>query len=235
MSDRAGSWIFDEMNQVGVDYANPAEVAAYDARHRRFRDVDAENGAIIEAIGLSESQVVIDMGSGTGALALAAAKVCRRVLAIDVSPAMLAYSGALAEAEEVRNIEFHHAGLLTYAHAGEPVDVIVSQFALHHLPDFWKQVALNRLFAMLKPGGKFCLNDVVFSFDIQDYESVFQASVEDAAATVGEKHAWEWARHLSVEYSTMDWIMERMLGNAGFSIDSVDYKKGVLASYVCSR
>ena len=48
-------------------------------------------------------------------------------------------------------------------HAG-----IVRQ-ALHHLPDFWKQIALTRLYEMLKPGGKLFLADLVFCFKADDY------------------------------------------------------------------
>ena len=34
----------------------------------------------------------------------------------------------------------------------------------HHLPDFWKAVALTRIAGMLRPGGIFRLSDVVYSF-----------------------------------------------------------------------
>ncbi len=34
----------------------------------------------------------------------------------------------------VDNIEFHNIGFLTYMHKGEPLDAVVSQLALHHLP-----------------------------------------------------------------------------------------------------
>jgi putative AdoMet-dependent methyltransferase len=53
----------------------------------------------------------------------------------------------------VANIEFVHAGFLTYAHRDEAADAVVSRMALHHLPDFWKVVALDRVRALLKKGG----------------------------------------------------------------------------------
>jgi hypothetical protein len=36
-------WQYDEMKQIGVDYANIAEVEEYDAFHRKFRDIKQEN------------------------------------------------------------------------------------------------------------------------------------------------------------------------------------------------
>src|SRR5215475_7731072 len=43
------------------------------------------------------------------------------------------------------NVEVLRAGFLSYEHAGPPADFVYSRYALHHLPDFWKAVALARL------------------------------------------------------------------------------------------
>jgi putative AdoMet-dependent methyltransferase len=40
-------------------------------------------------------------------------------------------------------------GFLNYEHNGPPLDMIVSNLALHHLPDFWKMIALKRIHEML--------------------------------------------------------------------------------------
>ncbi len=47
------------------------------------------------------------------------------------------------------NAEVVKAGFLTYEHQGRPADVIYSRYALQHIPDFWKGVALARLHAAL--------------------------------------------------------------------------------------
>ena len=64
-----------------------------------------------------------------------------------------------------RNVEVVHAGFLTYEHAGPPADLVYSRYALHHLPDFWKAIALSRLAGMLRSGGVLRLWDVVYSFE----------------------------------------------------------------------
>lgn len=44
-----------------------------------------------------------------------------------------------------KGIEAVEGGFLTYEHEGEPVDLVHTRNALHHLPDFWKAVALARI------------------------------------------------------------------------------------------
>ncbi len=36
--------------------------------------------------------------------------------------------------------------------------------ALHHLPDFWKAIALDRIATFLRPGGVLRLHDLIFDF-----------------------------------------------------------------------
>jgi hypothetical protein len=43
------------------------------------------------------------------------------------------------------NVEIAAAGFLTYDHRDDPADIVYSRYALHHLPDFWKVVALRRV------------------------------------------------------------------------------------------
>ncbi|MEA1893594.1 MAG: hypothetical protein U9N36_00045 [Euryarchaeota archaeon] len=50
----------------------------------------------------------------------------------------------------ISNALYCHGGFLAYEHEAEPADAMVSIVALHHLPDFWKLVALTRAAKMLK-------------------------------------------------------------------------------------
>jgi FkbM family methyltransferase len=77
---------------------------------------------------------VVDIGAGSGQFALAAAAACRRVVAVDVSPVMLARLAENIDRCAVSNVEAVCAGFLTYRHSGEPADVVYSRLALHHLP-----------------------------------------------------------------------------------------------------
>ena len=131
------------------------------------------NQEILSFLDLQPDQTVLEIGTGTGEFALAAAIHCSKVYAVDLSESMLRYVEKKAKSRGVSNVEFFQGGFLTYQHP-TPVDAVVTQLALHHLPDFWKQVAMMRIAVMLRDGGKLCLRDVVFNFDIKDYERLIE-------------------------------------------------------------
>jgi len=224
---------YDEMIPPGRDFRSREVVEAYDAFHRRFRDIEKENEAIISALGLQASHTIADFGSGTGAFALQAAGHCAMVHAVDVSQAMLDYTQWKAHSAGITNVTCHHGGFLTYEHAGAPLDAITSSMAFHHLPDFWKQKALHRLHAMLKPGGRLFLSDVVFAEN--GYEANIAGWIREMTAKVGADMAADLESHLCTEFSTFAWILEGLLARAGFGIDSAEHTGGVLARYLCTR
>jgi len=228
-------WFFDEMSHSGVDYNDPAQVEVYDRNHQRFRDYDKASQQIIDRLGLGPEHSVLDMGAGTGAFALYAARYCNAIYAVDVSEAMLAYCRQQAEQAGLANIVFCHGGFLTYEHQAEPVDAVISTAVLHHLPDFWKLVGLRRVAAMLKPGGILYLFDVVFPSADENLELHLDAWVGSFEKDVGPEFAAEVHTHIRDEYSTYDWIMEGLLTWAGFAIESAEYDDHFGAVYICTK
>src|SRR5581483_6383422 len=92
------------------------------------------------------------------------------------------------------NVEVVAGGFLSYR-PGAPVDAVYTRNALHHLPDFWKVVALDRIASMLRPGGVLRLRDIVFSFEPAEIETQLEAwfatataNDVDAGWTVDELH-----------------------------------------------
>lgn len=223
-------WKFDEMKQTGVDYEDISEVESYDLRMRRLRDVQKETQEIIDTVALNTSQVLLEFGSGTGEFAIEAGKHCSKVIAVDASLTMLEYAKQKAQSHRIHNIDYCHAGFLTYEHTGKPLDVVISQLALHHLPDFWKLVALKRIYSMLRTGGKFYLRDTVYSFNSDCYEEFFENWVNSVREMAGEEIAKDTEIAINTEFSTYDWIMEGLIRQAGFKIDHTNYYRGFLGS-----
>ena len=226
-------WQYDEMKQVGTDYNDTAKVDVYDTQMKRLRDIKKESEEIIKTLNLTNDSTLIEIGTGTGNFAIAAAKRCKKVFAIDVSPGML--ESARKKAAGISNIEFHNAGFLTYEHSEEPADYVVSQLALHHLPDFWKLIALKRIFRMLKTGGKFFLKDTVYSFDENMHDAFFNDLIEKIRKAAGTEMATDMETAIRDEYSTMGWVMEGLLRQAGFTIERSQYMDGFIAIYVCRK
>jgi ubiquinone/menaquinone biosynthesis C-methylase UbiE len=148
-------WLYNEIVQVGTDYQDISNVQAYDMQMAKFRDVTKEATDIIEAISLEREHSLLEIGTGTGNFAIETAKHCNNVYAIDVSSTMIAYAKQKAQEMGISNISFIQAGFLSYEHNGYPLDRIVSNIALHHLPDFWKMIALKRIYNLLKNDGTF--------------------------------------------------------------------------------
>ena len=227
------SWQYDEMKQIGKDYGSLAEVEAYDARHGKFRNIEKENADILEALGTQPDHELIEFGTGTGAFALQAARSCRRVYAVDVSNTMLEYAKKKAARLAITNITFVHGGFLSYEHAASPVKAIVTSTAFHHLPDFWKGIALQRLNRMLKTGGQLYIADVIF--EARDVRGNIERWIAKLETVAGQEIRKDVETHIRQEYSTYDWILDGLLERAGFSITDKTMIEGVIGQYLCRK
>jgi putative AdoMet-dependent methyltransferase len=227
-------WYYDEFKQIGVDYTDIEEVQAYDLRMQKLRDTESEFNMLRELLKIKDTDLILEIGTGTGELALKLSDHCRKVVAIDISKKMLDFAKVKVESQKKANIQFYNAGFLTFDNYDEPFDVIVTQLTLHHLPDYWKMIALRRTYGMLKEGGKFYLRDVVFPSLIRDYDSYFNKIITDLQKSAGDKLAEETEIHIRDEFSTLDWIMEGLLKNAGFCIEAVKFD-GFMAGYLCKK
>jgi SAM-dependent methyltransferase len=219
MSEQPPAWFLDEMAHAGPEHLDPEYVTWYDAKSGTNPDEDL---LPLRELGLDETATLVDLGAGTGTLALAAAPFCRRVVAVDVSVPMLARLEQAAAGLGLTNLDIVRAGFLTYQHTGPAADFVYSRNALHHLPDFWKSVALARIAAFLRPGGVLRLRDLVYDFDPAEAADVFETWFANAVADPA--HGWtaaEYETHIREEYSTYSWLLEPMLERAGFTIQDV--------------
>lgn len=227
-------WKYDEFKQVGVDYADPEEVQGYDLQMRKLRNIKQEGEYIRGLLQTTPSDCILEIGTGTGELALDFSDYCRKVIAIDVSPTMIKIAQEKAKSRNKLNVHFRNAGFLTYE-VMESFDAIITQLSLHHLPDFWKMIGLRRIYKMLKERGKFYLRDVVFPSHIKNYDEYFQEIIHGLRKVAGDKIAEETEIHIRDEFSTLDWIMEGLLKSAGFNIERANYYEGFMADYLCVK
>lgn len=219
------------MQQVGTDYADLAEVEVYDNRMGTFRDVDAENREMLDALRLPPGASVLEIGCGTGRFARAAAAAGLAATAADVSPIMLEFVRKKAVDDALPPIATQHAGFLTMQFDAASFDAVVSGAALHHLPDQWKFVALRNVARVLRPGGQFILRDVVFTLGESDSpEACFERFV-----TSLPNMRVAAARHSAREFSTYDWIMDGLLERAGFGILSKRVLQESFIVYHCRK
>lgn len=224
-------WLLDELASAGRENVDAAHVERYDGKMdaQAAREVE-----LLRSLGLDSTSVVVDLGAGTGQFATAVAPHCRRVVAVDVSPVMRERLRRKSDEARLENIDIVAAGFLTYEHEGEPADVVYSRYALHHLPDFWKVRALQRVRSTLRTGGIFRLWDVVYSFDPSDADARVEAWCAPHGDDVdGDWARWEMEEHVRDEHSTYSWLLESMFDRTGLTIERAEYSDdGFDARYV---
>ncbi|WP_082557259.1 class I SAM-dependent methyltransferase [Modestobacter sp. Leaf380] len=227
-------WLLDQVASAGRENLDAGHVARYDAIEDAAPDREV---ALLQRWGMDGDSVVVELGTGTGQFALAAARVCGRVVAVDVSPVMIAELEAKLRRSGLENVTVVQAGFLDYQHQGPPADVVYSRYAMHHLPDFWKGVALARIRDALRPGGVLRVWDVVWSFEVHEAEERLEAW----CATGGPDGGDGWSRadfeeHVRDEHSTFTWLFEALAERAGLVLETAEYSAdGVFAEYVFSR
>lgn len=222
----ARDWYYTQRRRVGLD---TAVASIYDFSE----DSDVRARQALTMLGVRPGWRVADIGCGNGVLATEAATMGAEVDAIDISPAMLGLAEIYARDRKAR-IRTQPAGLLSFAYQPNSYDLIVSEFTLHHLPDFWKAVALSRIFNALKPGANFYLRDMVF---VSMPDGV-ERDVEGWADFSIKNHEFERdsvVTHMRDEYSTFGWVMERMLTETGFALVSADYHAPLHGTYLLRK
>src|SRR5215467_10183727 len=85
--DMTKPWMLDELAHAGPEHLDPSSVARFD--RKQGYPSPAEDLAILAGQGIGPASTVVDLGAGTGQFALAAARCVSRVVAVDISPAML--------------------------------------------------------------------------------------------------------------------------------------------------
>ena len=228
-------WYYNEFQQIGTDYSDREEILKYDRKMGTIRNIAREAETMIKLIDIQPEHSILEIGCGTGEFSIELSKYCAQVLALDISQGMLDFAMDKAKVRGRNNVDFEKAGFLTFDPDERIFDTVISQLVLHHLPDFWKLIALKNINSMLKDGGKFYLKDVVYSSDTPDFDPFFSQTLQNLPPGAGDDMRYDIILHIKKEFSTFDWIMEELIEKAGFRIEEAIYKNGFMATYLCIK
>jgi len=151
----------------------------YDARPIPVQISQGVFAALDAAVTLHEDLLVLDFGAGTGLIAGKVAPRVARVLAVDVSEAMLAQLASKPELSDTVEPICHD---LLAGPLDRPVDLIVSAMAMHHVQD--TAALMRALLRQLRPGGQVALADLDAedgSFHPPDIEGVYHQGFQRAS------------------------------------------------------
>lgn len=118
--------------------------------------------AVLHGCGARPEMVGVDLGCGSGQVTLPLAGQCLHVLAVDLSAEAVELLKARAERQGIGNIHALTQPIETFELAPESVDLVVSNYALHHLRDRDKAEVIRRSFEWLRPGGRVVIGDMMF-------------------------------------------------------------------------
>jgi len=150
-------WAAAKLRRMRVDNARVSsgfdgDVAAYYAQYRRgYPSVVID--ALVDALGLSSADTVIDLGCGSGQLALPLARRVARVIGVDPEPEMLRYARTAQSEGPASSVEWRLGtadDLLDISAQHGLVGAITLANAIH-LVDRARLFAAARL--ALRPGG----------------------------------------------------------------------------------
>jgi SAM-dependent methyltransferase len=145
----------DQSEVIRSRFGPAAAAYAASAVHRGGEDLDAMLGAGVN----SGRERVLDLGCGAGHTALAFAARCAEVVALDLTPAMLAQARALACERGLANLRFEVGDAAALPFADASFDVVTSRLSAHHYAD--PAAALREAARVLAKGGSFLLSDTV--------------------------------------------------------------------------
>lgn len=118
--------------------------------------------ATVELAGVQPGAAVLEVGCGTGDVALAAGRLAGStgtVYGIDPSPEMIAVAREKA-ARAASAVTFQLGLIEALSFSDGAFDVVLSSLMMHHLPGELKRQGLSEIARVLKPGGRLLIVDI---------------------------------------------------------------------------
>jgi len=108
-------------------------------------------GHLVRYAKVMSEHVVLDVGTGTGVVAITARNVGAKVTGLDLTPALLAQAKESAALAGHVDIAWYEGDAEVLPFADDTFDVVLSQFGHMFAPQ--PEVAISEMLRVLKPGG----------------------------------------------------------------------------------
>lgn len=129
---------------------------------REYKDYEKALQTTVDWVAPKSGERGLDIGTGTGNLAGKFLNKGIPMAGIDQSKEMLKHCG-----RKYPQMELKLGNFLAIPYLDGQFDFIVTSFALHHISDEQKVLALSEMRRVLKPHGRICLTDLMFENEWQ--------------------------------------------------------------------
>jgi ubiquinone/menaquinone biosynthesis C-methylase UbiE len=152
---------------------------------------------VLAISGAGPADACVDLGAGTGFVALELAPLVASVIAVDISPVMARSLAGQAAQAGLRNVRTEVADLRGFRLPPASVDLVVSSYALHHLRDADKRALAAEAIRWLRPGGRIVIADMMFGRGATRRDREILRRKTAAFAAKGPAGWWRIAKNLT--------------------------------------
>jgi ubiquinone/menaquinone biosynthesis C-methylase UbiE len=179
-----------QARRVQAQFGASAHAYVTSPRHAAGEDLDR----LLAWGAARRADRVLDVATGGGHTALAFASIASRVVACDLTEAMLAAARAHVRSRGGANIEFvaGDAGALPFR--DESFDVVTCRTAAHHFSDV--AAAVRQIHRVLRPGGSLLLQDILGHDDADASRFILEVERRRDPSHVRSYRAAEWKAFL---------------------------------------
>src|SRR5882762_745427 len=151
----------EDMQPSSEDKGLAWQIGVWDGMAQPYeREVDRRFASVVEGVvqraGLQAGEQVLDLGTGTGAVAIQAASLvgaAGHVTGVDISRKMLALARGRAVALGLRNATFREGRAEAISGDSSCCDVLLASLSLMYVID--RAAAAREIARVLRPGGRF--------------------------------------------------------------------------------
>lgn len=208
------------MKNTHIDSGREFDFGRTSEGYARYRDIyprSMYDKLVSCGIG-KEGQTILDLGSGTGVVALHLAETGAHITATDISENQIAQAKQIAAEKGIDNIAFKVCGAEDTGFADNSFDAITAVQCFHY---FNAEKAAGEIRRVLKPRGLFCK---IF-MDWLPYEDDIIAEMEDLVLKYNP--TWNGCGFRKFDYSFPDWAQNRFEPESVESYDAIlEFTKG---------
>jgi putative AdoMet-dependent methyltransferase len=164
VTEEEKTWNFDEWAH---DY--DGWVSSDDPIYARY---DAVLAKVAELCGAAPGKRVLDIGTGTGNLALSLLDRGATVVGLDPSRKMLDIAAEKLKARAGLELQQVTEPFMKIPFGDNEFDAVVSTYSFHHVHPGKKRACIIEMLRVLKPGGVWVIGDLIFQDEDEEREVI---------------------------------------------------------------